>query len=115
MRRTLEATPNLSLRQGLVTDLLVAADRICGVELQDPRRLGAKALIVATGTFLNGKIHTGRKSYAGGRTGDPASTELPAALRRLGFPVGRLKTGTPRRRRAAGNSVDAGLPVRPPA
>ena len=49
MRRTLEATPNLSLRQGLVTDLLVVADRICGVELQDARRLGAQAVIVATG------------------------------------------------------------------
>lgn len=97
MRRTLEATPNLSLRQGLVTDLLVASDRICGVELQDARRLAAKAVIVATGTFLNGKIHTGRRTYAGGRTGEPASTELPAALRRLGFPVGRLKTGTPPR------------------
>src|SRR5918999_3661476 len=57
MRRTLEATPNLSLRQGLVTDLLTDSDRICGVELQDARRLGAKAVIVATGTFLNGKIH----------------------------------------------------------
>src|SRR5262247_213436 len=82
MRRTLEATPNLSLRQGLVTDLLVRSDRIVGVELQDARRLAAKAVIVATGTFLNGKIHTGRKTYAGGRTGEPASTELPQSLRR---------------------------------
>src|SRR5262245_38216220 len=97
MRRTLEATPNLSLRQGLVTDLLVRSDRIVGVELQDARRLAAKAVIVATGTFLNGKIHTGRRTYTGGRTGEPASTELPQALRRLGFPVGRLKTGTPPR------------------
>src|SRR5256885_4753793 len=48
MRRTLEGTPNLSLRQGLVTDLLAMNDRICGVELQDARRLGAKAVIVAT-------------------------------------------------------------------
>src|SRR6187455_1037298 len=48
MRRTLEATPNLSLRQGLVTDLLVKGDRIVGVELQDARRLAAKAVIVAT-------------------------------------------------------------------
>jgi len=97
MRRTLEATPNLSLRQGLVTDLVVHGDRIVGVELQDARRLAAKAVIVATGTFLNGKIHTGRRTYSGGRTGEPASTELPQALRRLGFPVGRLKTGTPPR------------------
>src|ERR1043165_7197583 len=80
MRRTLEATPNLSLRQGLVTDLLVKGDTIIGVELQDARRLAAQAVIVATGTFLNGKIHTGRRTYAGGRTGEPASTELPQAL-----------------------------------
>ena len=97
MRRTLEATPNLSLRQGLVTELVVANGRICGVELQDARRLGAKAVVVATGTFLNGQIHTGRKTYAGGRTGEPASTELATSLRQLGFPVGRLKTGTPPR------------------
>jgi tRNA uridine 5-carboxymethylaminomethyl modification enzyme len=97
MRRTLEATPNLSLRQGLVTDLLVEKDRICGVELQDARRLAAKAVIVATGTFLNGQIHTGRRTYAGGRTGEPPSIELAQALKRLGFPVGRLKTGTPPR------------------
>ena len=97
MRRTLEATPNLSLRQGLVTELVVSNGRICGVELQDARRLGAKAVVVATGTFLNGQIHTGRKTYAGGRTGEPASTELATSLRQLGFPVGRLKTGTPPR------------------
>ena len=97
MRRMLEATPNLSLRQGLVTDLLVNDGRIVGVELQDARRLGAGAVIVATGTFLNGKIHTGRRTYAGGRTGEPASVDLPESLRRLGFPVGRLKTGTPPR------------------
>src|ERR671939_898852 len=54
MRRTLEATPNLHLRQGLVMDLVVKNGRICGVELQDTRRLHAKAVIVATGTFLNG-------------------------------------------------------------
>ena len=97
MRRTLEATPNLSLRQGLVTDLLVEKGRVCGVELQDARRLGAKAVVVATGTFLNGQIHTGRQTYAGGRTGEPPSIELAVALKRLGFPVGRLKTGTPPR------------------
>ena len=97
MRRTLEATPNLSLRQGLVTELLVEDGRIAGVELQDSRRLAANAVIVATGTFLNGQIHTGRRSYAGGRTGEPPSVQLATSLKQLGFPVGRLKTGTPPR------------------
>ncbi|MDT5122541.1 MAG: tRNA uridine 5-carboxymethylaminomethyl modification enzyme [Acidobacteriota bacterium] len=97
MRRTLEATPNLHLRQGLVIDLIVKNGRICGVELQDTRRLHAKAVVVATGTFLNGLIHTGRSTYTAGRAGEPASIELAESLKRLGFPVGRLKTGTPPR------------------
>ena len=97
MRRTLEATPNLSLRQGQVVDLQVRNDRVIGVELQDGRRLAAAAVIIATGTFLNGLIHTGRRSYTAGRAGEPASVELPQALKRLGFPMGRLKTGTPPR------------------
>lgn len=97
MRRTLEATPNLHLRQGLVVDLIVKDGRICGIELQDSRRLGASAVIVATGTFLNGLIHTGRRTYTAGRAGEPASIELAESLKRLGFPVGRLKTGTPPR------------------
>ncbi|HEY0377821.1 MAG TPA: tRNA uridine-5-carboxymethylaminomethyl(34) synthesis enzyme MnmG [Pyrinomonadaceae bacterium] len=97
MRRTLEATPNLHLRQGLVVDLIVKDERVFGVELQDTRRLEAKAVVVATGTFLNGLIHTGRSTYTAGRAGEPASIELAESLKRLGFPVGRLKTGTPPR------------------
>src|SRR5437870_4719673 len=97
MRRVLEATPNLSLRQGLVVDLIARHNRIAGVELQDTRRIATSAVIVATGTFLNGLIHTGRRTYAGGRAGEPSSTELAQVLRQLGFPVGRLKTGTPPR------------------
>src|ERR1051325_8290524 len=97
MRRTLEATPNLHLRQGLVVDLIIDNDRIAGVELQDTRRFGAGAVVVATGTFLNGLIHTGRRTHTAGRAGEPASIELAEGLKRLGFPVGRLKTGTPPR------------------
>jgi tRNA uridine 5-carboxymethylaminomethyl modification enzyme len=97
MRRTLEATPNLSLRQGVVTDLIVEDSRAVGVELQDTRRIAAKSIVIATGTFLNGRIHTGRRTYAGGRTGEPASIEFAEALKHLGLRVGRLKTGTPPR------------------
>ncbi len=97
MRRVLESTPNLSLRQGVVVDLIVANNRVTGVELQDSRRFGAKSVIVATGTFLNGTIHTGEKTFSAGRAGEPASIELAESLRRLGFPMGRLKTGTPPR------------------
>jgi len=97
MRKTLEATPNLSLRQGVVTNLSVRGGRLRGVELQDTRRIAAKAVVIATGTFLNGMIHTGRQTYGGGRAGEPATIELADELKRLGFPIGRLKTGTPPR------------------
>lgn len=97
MRRTLEATPNLSLRQGVVTNLIIENKRAVGIELQDTRRIGAKSIVIATGTFLNGRIHTGRRTYSGGRTGEPASIEFAEALKQLGFRVGRLKTGTPPR------------------
>ncbi len=97
MRRTLEATPNLHLRQGKVVDFVIHKGRLAGAVLEDGRTFGAKAVVVATGTFLNGLIHTGRRTYRGGRAGEPASIELAEALKNLGFPVGRLKTGTPPR------------------
>lgn len=97
MRRTLESTPNLELRQGMVIDLLVTKEKVCGVAMQDGRRIGARAVIIAAGTFLNGLVHTGRRTYTAGRVGEPASIELAEALKKLGFPVGRLKTGTPPR------------------
>ena len=97
MRRMLEATPNLHFRQGLVVELIVENNQVIGVELQDSRCMGAKAVIVATGTFLNGTIHTGRKTFSAGRAGEMASIDLAENLKQLGFPVGRLKTGTPPR------------------
>ena len=97
MRRTLEATPNLHLRQGIVVSLITDNKRVIGVEMQDTRRFGAKAVIIATGTFLNGTIHTGQQTFSAGRAGEPASIELAENLKLKGFPVGRLKTGTPPR------------------
>jgi tRNA uridine 5-carboxymethylaminomethyl modification enzyme len=97
MRRTLEHTTDLHLRQGMVFDLLVENGKISGITMQDGRRIAAKAVIIAAGTFLNGLIHTGRRTYTAGRAGEPASIELGECLKRLGFPVGRLKTGTPPR------------------
>jgi tRNA uridine 5-carboxymethylaminomethyl modification enzyme len=104
MRATLENIGGLHLRQGTVIDLLIKNDAVVGVQLQDTRRMSAKAVVIATGTFLNGLIHTGRRTYAAGRAGEPASIELAESLRRLGFPVGRLKTGTPPR--LDGRSID---------
>ncbi len=104
MRRILEATPNLHLRQGVVTDLIVENNKVIGVKLLDTRHFGAKAVVVATGTFLNGTIHTGKQTFSAGRAGEPASIELAESLKRNGFPVGRLKTGTPPR--LDGRSID---------
>ena len=104
MRRVLEVTPNLHLRQGVVVGLIIENNVVIGVEMQDTRRFGAKAVVVATGTFLNGTIHTGRRTFSAGRAGEPASIELANSLRQLGFPVGRLKTGTPPR--IDGRSID---------
>ena len=97
MRKMLEHTPNLHLRQGMVIDLLVKNGKILGVEMQDGRRIAAGSVVIAAGTFLNGLVHTGQRTYTAGRAGEPASIELAETLKRLGFPVGRLKTGTPPR------------------
>lgn len=97
MRKVLEETSSLHLRQGVVVKLIVENNKVAGVELQDSRKIQAKAVIVATGTFLNGTIHTGNQTFSAGRAGEPASIELAESLKSLNFPVGRLKTGTPPR------------------
>jgi len=104
MRKTLEETSNLHLRQGTVVSLIVENKQVIGVELQDSRRIQAKSVIVATGTFLNGTIYSGNQTYSAGRAGEPASIELAESLKKLNFPVGRLKTGTPPR--LDGRSID---------
>jgi tRNA uridine 5-carboxymethylaminomethyl modification enzyme len=106
MRNTLESISDLYLRQGIVIDLIITDKQISGVELQDGRKFGANSVVIATGTFLNGIIHTGRKTFSAGRSGEPASIELAQSLRNHGFPIGRLKTGTPPR--LDGRSIDWG-------
>jgi len=97
MRRELEAIPNLALRQGEVIQLLVENGQIAGIELMDSRLLGARAVVVTTGTFLNGLIHIGEKRFSAGRSGELPSLKLAENLRALGFRIARLKTGTPPR------------------
>ena len=111
MRQVLEAEPNLHIKQAEVVDLVLeypagvspatlarsARPRVRGIKLLDGRSVEAKAVIITTGTFLNGLIHCGEQSYAAGRSGEPAAVMLGEALYRLGFDVGRLKTGTPPR------------------
>jgi tRNA uridine 5-carboxymethylaminomethyl modification enzyme len=97
MRAALEGQPGLDLLAGSVEDLVVEGGRVAGVVLADGRTIACGAVVITTGTFLRGLIHLGEKTWAAGRVGDAPSLGLSATLERLGFALGRLKTGTPAR------------------
>src|SRR6202453_870986 len=125
MREVLESQPNLKIKQAEVAELIVEEslvvgcsssataadecdladdrrpttnDRICrGIKLRDGRTVGADAIIITTGTFLNGLIHCGEQQYPAGRSGEPAAVLLGESLKLLGLRGCRLKTGTPPR------------------
>jgi tRNA uridine 5-carboxymethylaminomethyl modification enzyme len=105
MREVLESQPNLKIKQAEVADLMVeelpsanGERRVCrGIRLRDGRTVGASAVIITTGTFLNGLIHCGEQQYPAGRSGEPPAVLLGEALKRLGLRGCRLKTGTPPR------------------
>ncbi|MGD1920470.1 MAG: tRNA uridine-5-carboxymethylaminomethyl(34) synthesis enzyme MnmG [Pleurocapsa sp.] len=98
MKQIVENQDNLSIREGMVTDLVLGKnDEIIGVETYFGTCFGAKAVILTTGTFLGGRIWVGNKSMEAGRSGEFAVTGLTETLNRLGFETGRLKTGTPAR------------------
>ena len=104
MKAVVEKEKRLHLRQGLVNRLIVEDKKIVGVEDQTGIFYGGKAVIITTGTFLNGLIHIGTTRYPAGRAGEIASIELAESLLGLGFEMGRMKTGTPPRLRAS--SID---------
>ncbi|MDQ2858562.1 MAG: tRNA uridine-5-carboxymethylaminomethyl(34) synthesis enzyme MnmG [Candidatus Eremiobacteraeota bacterium] len=99
--RLLRSLERLTIVAGLVEDLIVRDGRVRGVVTADGRRYRARHVVLATGTFLGGKIFRGDYSEAAGRAGEAPALALSAALRRCGFPTGRLKTGTPPRVDAA--------------
>lgn len=98
-KQILENTPNLTLRMGMVQDILQdpKSGKIVGVITRDGAEFLAPTVILTTGTFLNGKVHIGQVNYASGRQGEEAVTNLSAVLMKLGLRMGRLKTGTPPR------------------
>ena len=123
MREVLESQPNLKIKQAEVADLilkvpsaesriagttedsvLAARNSVLGVTLRDGRTVGAQAVIITTGTFLNGLIHCGEQQYPAGRSGEPNAVLLGEALKNLGLRGCRLKTGTPPR--LDGRSID---------
>ena len=94
LKWVLEATPGLHLHQANATEIVAADGRVTGVRTSLGMEVRARAVVVATGTFLRGLLHVGLRHQAGGRMGDPIST-LSDNLRALGFELGRFKTGTP--------------------
>lgn len=106
MKRVLENTANLDLKQGEVTALHVAEGCVQGVDTRAGVRYVGGTVILTTGTFMRGLIHIGLTNYPGGRAGDLPSVGLSDQLRELGFNVGRLKTGTPAR--LDGRTIDFG-------
>ena len=101
IKRRIEETPNLDLRQELVEDLITETvggqERIVGVRVRGDADYHAKAVVLTTGTFLQAIMHTGEAKTAGGRAGEGTTSGISLALLRLGFRVQRFKTGTPAR------------------
>ena len=97
IRTALESQELITLKQGIVTRLLVKGERVCGVRLKDGDEDLAPLVIITTGTFLGGKVYVGDTVYSAGRCNELASIELSASVLDLGFSLGRMKTGTPAR------------------
>ncbi|MFB3915302.1 MAG: tRNA uridine-5-carboxymethylaminomethyl(34) synthesis enzyme MnmG [Terriglobales bacterium] len=124
IRQVLESEPNLRIKQAEVTDLIIedlpsyassassAVKRCRGIVLRDGRRIRGEAVVITTGTFLNGLIHCGEQTYPAGRSGEPPSALLGENLKKLGLRGCRLKTGTPPR--LDGRTIDwSQFPVQP--
>jgi tRNA uridine 5-carboxymethylaminomethyl modification enzyme len=97
MKQTLEREPNLHIKQAEVAALIIENSRVRGVRLMDGRDVRCEAVIITTGTFLNGLAHIGEQRFSCGRNGEPPSQVLAEQVRALGLSWTRLKTGTPPR------------------
>ena len=104
MKQRLEKQPLLEIKQGTVVELLLSAGRVQGVKMALGQKFLSECVILAAGTFLNGLIHVGLVSFPAGRMGEFPARGLSEQLTRLGFEVGRLKTGTPPR--VDGRTID---------
>ncbi|MCA1765969.1 MAG: tRNA uridine-5-carboxymethylaminomethyl(34) synthesis enzyme MnmG [Desulfobulbaceae bacterium] len=104
MKEVIEAQPDLEVRQTVADRFIIEKGRVCGVFTSLDEEIRAKTVVIATGTFLNGLIHIGLKSFPAGRMGDVPSVCLADDLKNLGFNMGRMKTGTTPR--IDGNTID---------
>ncbi len=119
MKSVIEQTPNLDVKQARVDELVVEDSRVVGIMDYTGYGFEAKTVVLATGTFLSGRVHIGSRSFKAGRAGEFASYSLAESLRKLGFTLGRLKTGTPPRLHRASidfskmSRQDGDLPAEP--
>jgi tRNA uridine 5-carboxymethylaminomethyl modification enzyme len=112
MQQAIQATANLTVIEGEAEDIEIANARVGAIRLLDGRRIATGAVVLTTGTFLRGLIHIGEKRTAAGRVGEAPAVGLAQTLERLGFALGRLKTGTPPR--IDGETIDwSGLTMQP--
>lgn len=109
VRARLESTPGVTVREAHVAALVMNGGQVAGVQLLDGETVAAKAVVITTGTFLNGTTHVGDVALAAGRAGEPPAVHLGEQLRSLGFRVGRLKTGTPPRLSRASIDFDGAV------
>jgi len=104
MKRIVEEQANLFIKQATVEEIIVESNKITGIRTDGDETILTKTLILAPGTFLNGLVHVGLDHFPSGRMGDPPSIGLSESLKKLGFRMGRLKTGTTPR--LDGNTID---------
>jgi tRNA uridine 5-carboxymethylaminomethyl modification enzyme len=97
MQRVLAEQLNLEIVEGAAFSLIIENQRVCGVRTDDGRELRSAAIVLTTGTFLNGLIHIGEKQISAGRVGEPPARGLSEQMAQAGVVLGRLKTGTPAR------------------
>jgi tRNA uridine 5-carboxymethylaminomethyl modification enzyme len=97
VKAALDAEPNIRWLIGRAGRVLVRGSRVAGLAMEDGDAYACRAIVITTGTFLNGLIHIGPEQFPAGRSGEPPSRELAESLRSIGFTWGRLKTGTPPR------------------
>lgn len=97
IKHRLEQTPNLAIQQGTSEELFVEDGKITGVLTKEGIFYSAKTIVLSAGTFMRGLLHIGETNYSGGRAGDQPAVGISASLEKLGFNLGRLKTGTPPR------------------
>ena len=97
IRMMLEQTPNLTIIEALISQIITEKNNVRGIKCSDDRIFNAPVVILTSGTFLRGLMHIGTEQFPGGRLGEPAANELSDSLRQIGLEIKRLKTGTPAR------------------